>query len=83
MALVFFQLGFETFKQGKGVGGAASETGNHLAVKKPTNLAGVALHDSVAQADLAIATDDHVVTSTNRNNGCTAILLHGNSPFYA
>ena len=83
MPLVLFQLGFETFEQSKGVGGATGEPGNDFAMKKPTNLAGVALHDSVAQANLAITTDDDVVASANRNNGCTAILLHGNSPFYA
>ena len=55
MALVFFQLPFEAFEQGEGVGGGTGETGQHLAVVQAAHLLGVALHDGVAEGNLAVA----------------------------
>ena len=42
VALVFFQLGFKAFEQGKGIGGTTGETGNDLILVEAAYLAGVA-----------------------------------------
>lgn len=65
ITLMGLQFCFETFEQGEGIGGTASETGQHLAVIEAMNLAGVALHDGVAKRDLAIATDDDLTVAAN------------------
>jgi hypothetical protein len=55
---MFFQLSFEAFEQGEGVGSGASETGDDLAVIKATDFLGVAFHDGVAQRNLAVTRHD-------------------------
>src|SRR5208337_4377392 len=55
---VLLELRFEPFEQREGVGGGAGEARDHLALAEPPNLLGVALHDGLAEADLAIASDD-------------------------
>ncbi len=49
------ELAFEALEQGERVGRAASEAGEHLVVIEPPHLAGVALHDGVAEGDLSVA----------------------------
>ena len=49
MALVFFQLAFKTFEEGKCISGGASETGNDLTVIETTDFFRVAFHDGVAK----------------------------------
>ncbi len=75
---MFFQLGFEAFEQREGVGGAAGETGDHLAVVEAAHFARVALHDGIAQRYLAVAADHDVIAASNRDDGRAVILLHGN-----
>ena len=65
VALMGLQFGFEALEQGEGVGGAAGETSQYLAVVEAMNLAGVALHDGVAKRNLAIATDDDLTVAAN------------------
>ena len=57
MALVLFQLGFETFEQGECIGRRTGEACKHLAMVELTHLARGTLDDDVAQGHLAIATD--------------------------
>src|SRR5208283_3011164 len=65
---VLLELRFESFEQREGVGGGAGEARDHLALAEPPDLLGVALHDGLAEADLAIAGDD----------GFAALLHHDN-----
>ena len=54
---ILLELGFEPLQQGEGVGGGAGEAGNHVALAEAAHLLGVALHDGLAEADLAVAGD--------------------------
>ncbi len=55
---ILFELGLQPLEQGEGVGGGAGETGDHVAaLADAAHLAGVALHDGLAEADLAVAGD--------------------------
>ncbi|MNP59153.1 hypothetical protein D3C76_1541310 [compost metagenome] len=63
------QFGFEALEQGEGVGGAAGKTCQHLAVVETMNLAGVALHDGVAEGDLAITADHDLAVAADGNYG--------------
>lgn len=49
MALVFFQLAFETFEQREGVGSGTGKTGDDLAVIQAADFLRVAFHHGVAQ----------------------------------
>jgi hypothetical protein len=67
---VFFQLGFEQFEQGEGIGRGTGETGQHMAVlAEPAHLARVGLHHRVAQGDLAVAGDHHLAVAAHRDDG--------------
>ena len=55
LAGILLELGLQPFEQGEGVGGGAGEAGDHLALAEPAHLLGVALHDGLAEADLAVA----------------------------
>jgi hypothetical protein len=63
------QFGFEALEQSEGIGGAAGETCQHLAVIETMNLAGVALHDGVAEGYLAITTYHDLAVAADRNYG--------------
>ena len=58
VALMFFQLAFEAFEQGEGVGSGAGKAGQHLAVVEAANLLRVAFHHGVTQGNLAVAAHD-------------------------
>ena len=58
MALMFFQLTFETLKEGEGIGGGASEARQDLAVIEAPDFLGVAFHDGVTEGNLAVAAHD-------------------------
>ena len=73
---MFFQLCFKQFKQGKGIGGAAGETGQDLVLVKAPHLAGVAFHDGVAHRHLAVAANDYAVAAAHGQNGRTSELFH-------
>src|SRR5262249_3691862 len=60
------ELGLEAFQQRKSIGGGAGEATDDLAVVQPADLVGVALHDDVAERDLAVAAD-----------GNAAVVSHG------
>ena len=62
---MFLQLGFEIFKQGKGIGGATGKTGDDAVVVEAAYLAGIALHDGITQRNLANGTDDHLVAAAH------------------
>ncbi|MNE84827.1 hypothetical protein D3C80_1817650 [compost metagenome] len=63
------QLGLEALEQGEGIGGTAGEARQHLAVIETMNLAGVALHDGVAEGYLAIPPDHDLAVAADRNYG--------------
>ena len=65
MALVFLEFRLETLEQGEGISGAAGEPGNHLVAIQASHLAGVALHDGIAEGDLAVAADHYLAVSAH------------------
>jgi hypothetical protein len=77
---MLLQLALEELEQGKGIGGAAGEAGQHPVVVEAPNLAGIALHDGVAQRDLTVTADDDLVVTTHGQDGCTTELLHRTAP---
>jgi hypothetical protein len=76
VALVLFQLGFEAVEQGEGVGGAAGEAAQHLALVQLAHLARRALHDDVAQRDLAVAAERDLVAAPHADDGRAVKLFH-------
>ncbi len=66
---ILLELGFEALQQGEGVGGGAGEAGDHAAVgADAADLAGIALHDGLAEADLAVAGDDDLAALAHRHD---------------
>ena len=65
----FLQLALEALEQREGVGRAAGEAGQHLAVVQPAHLAGIALHHGVAQGDLAVAAEGEDAVAAHRKDG--------------
>ncbi|MNP81027.1 hypothetical protein D3C76_1792830 [compost metagenome] len=65
MTLVFFKLAFETFEEGKGVGGGAGKPGDDLAVVQATNFFRVAFHHGIAKGNLAVAAHDDFAVAAN------------------
>ena len=76
VALVFFELAFEAVEQGEGVGGAAGEAAQHLALVQLAHLAGRALHDDVAQRYLAIAAERDLLAAPYAQDGGAVKLFH-------
>src|SRR5690606_7779026 len=65
---VLVELLLEQLEQRECIGRAAGESGEHAAVAKATDLAGIAFHDLVAHRDLAVAPDrDAAVTAYTKN----------------
>ena len=70
----FFELAFEAFEQREGIGRAAGESAEHLAVAERTHLACVALHHRVAERDLPVAADgDSAVAPHGQDGGAVRI----------
>ncbi|KAG0765460.1 hypothetical protein G6F22_018014 [Rhizopus arrhizus] len=77
---VLFQLGLEQLEQGEGIGGGTGEAGQHLAVAaQAAHLARIALHHGVAQRDLAVAGNGHVLAATDADDGGGLFTGHGDS----
>ena len=72
MALMFLQFTLETLEQGEGIGGGASETGNHPLFIEGPDLAGITLHDGVAKGYLTITADHDLALPADRQNGCSS-----------
>jgi len=70
-------LGFKAFEQGKGIGGTTGETGNDLILVEAAYLAGVALHDGVAEGYLAVTTDHDLAVAAYGYDCSHAQLLVG------
>lgn len=86
VALVLLELRLEALEEGKGVGGTAGETGQHLAPVQPPDFLGVAFHDGIAQGNLAVAADHDLAVAAYRNDGGQgnlSALLGAVSPGYA
>src|SRR5690606_12820192 len=49
------ELALEALEQREGIGRASGKAGEDLAVVEPAHLAGIALHDGVAERDLPVA----------------------------
>ena len=69
LAGILLELGLQPLEQGEGVGRRAGEAGDHLALAEPAHLAGVALHDGLAEADLAVAADHHAPALADHEDG--------------
>ena len=70
------ELGLEALEQGEGVGGAAGETGEDLAVVERAHLARGGLDDDVAEGDLTVAAERDTIAAPHRQDGRAAILFH-------
>src|SRR5690606_32443398 len=66
VAGMLLQLAVEAFEQGEGIGRAAGESGDDLAVVQPAHLARTGLDDGVAQGDLAVTTQRDLVAAPYR-----------------
>ncbi len=64
----FVELRLEVLEQRERVGGAAREAREHLAVVQAPHLARVALHDLVAERDLAVAAERHAAVAAHAND---------------
>ncbi len=68
------QLALEALEQRERIGRAAGEAGDHLALVQAAHLAGIALHDRVAERDLAVAADgDAAVAAHAEDRGAVGI----------
>ena len=68
------ELAFEALEQREGIGRAAGEAAEHLAIAEGPHLAGVALHDGVAEGDLSVAADgDGAVAPHGQDGGAVRI----------
>jgi len=55
MALVLFELGFETLKERESIGRGTGKAGQHLVAVQLAHLAGAGFDDDAAQRHLAVA----------------------------
>ena len=67
-ALVITEACLEALQEAEGVGGRPGEPRQHLAIEEATDLPGVALHDDLAQGDLAIASEGRPVRGADCQN---------------
>ncbi len=65
---VFLELAFEALEQREGIGGAAGEAGQHLAVGQAPHFARVGLHDGIAERHLAVAAEHDRALAPHRQN---------------
>ena len=63
------ELAFEALEQREGVGRAAGEAAEHLAIVERPHLARVALHDGVAESDLSVAADGDGAVAPHGQDG--------------
>src|SRR5215470_14069685 len=68
---VLLELTLEALEQREGIGGSAGKAGQHLAIAQAAHLAGVALHDGVAEGDLAVATQRNRAFAAYADDGRT------------
>jgi hypothetical protein len=78
---VLLELALEQLEQRECVSRAARKTRDHPAVGERTHLAGVALHDGVAHADLSVTGNRDLAIATYRHDGRTSELFHCDQPF--
>ena len=78
VALMFFELGFETFLQGEGVCGSAGEASQYPVVIEAPDLARRALDDDVAERDLAVTAQSDFLPAPDADDRGGVKLFHGN-----
>ncbi len=66
---MLLELGLEALEQGERVGRAAGEPGDHAVAVEAPHLAGVALHDGLAQRDLAVAAEGDRLAAAYTDDG--------------
>jgi hypothetical protein len=72
----FSSLPSKAVEQGEGVGGAAGETDQDLALVDLAHLAGRALHDDIAQRNLAVAAERDFLAAAYAQDGGAVKLFH-------
>ena len=77
MALVLLELGLESLEQRERVGGRARESGKHLVVIEPADLARRGLDHDVAERDLAVAAQGHFAVAAHGKDGGAVEDFHG------
>src|SRR5581483_7833971 len=71
---VLLELPFKTLKEGEGIRRTSRKAGKHLVVIEAAHLPGVALHDGVAESDLAVTPHrDRAVTAYGDDGGSVGI----------
>ena len=65
---VLLQLALEALEQREGIRGAAGKSREHLVVVQAAHFAGIALHDGVADRDLAVAAHGHGAVAAHRED---------------
>jgi hypothetical protein len=66
---VLLELGLEALEEGEGVGGAASEPGDDVALADAPHLLRGVLHDRFVEADLPVTSDDDLRLATHTEDG--------------
>ena len=66
----------ELVEQGEGVGDRAREPGDDLVAIHPPDLGGAVLHDHLADGDLTVAGDGHLVAALDPDDGGGAQSRH-------
>lgn len=57
---MFFEFGFKTFDQGKGIGGSACKTGENAPVIQFADFSCGSLDNDIAECDLTVSTQSSV-----------------------
>ena len=75
---VLLELALEALEQREGIRRAAGKAREHLVVVQPAHLAGIALHDGVADRDLAVAAHGDRTAAAHREDRRAVRIEAGN-----
>ena len=65
-----FELGFQPFEEGEGIGGGARKAGDDMAIADAADFARIAFDDGLAERDLTVAGHRDMVAAPDAENGC-------------
>ena len=77
MVAVLLQLCFEAFEQRERIGRAAGETRDDRAVVQSPDFTRIALHDGIAERNLAVATHGDAAVATDAEDRGAVGVEHG------
>ncbi len=73
---MLFELAFEALEKGEGISRGAGAACQYAVFVPAPYLAGIGLHDRVAQGDLAVPAHHDQVVAPDRTDGGSAIVFH-------